>query len=276
MGHRRAGWAVAYCADMSTQSTSPTQSATSPTPSGSPKFAVILPAAGGSSRFGRDKLAEPLGDKTVGQRSLEAFVSRQDVAVIVVPHAKGAQPLSFMPPAEREKAMKSGKIRTCVGGSCRAHTVKLAMAEVPQEIEWVAVHDAARPLVTPELIDRVFGEAVRRGAAAPAVAVTSTVKQATGPLPARAERTLPRWRMWAMQTPQAMRRADLAHAFAVCPLSLDQVTDDVQLLEIAGREAWLVQGDERNLKITTPTDAELVTSLMAGRGGLAEAAGAKK
>jgi 2-C-methyl-D-erythritol 4-phosphate cytidylyltransferase len=66
-----------------------------------------------------------------------------------------------------------------------------------------------------------------------------------------------------MQTPQAMRRAALLDAFARCPIPLDQVTDDVQLLELAGHEVWLVAGEERNLKITTPTDLKLAEMLLA-------------
>src|SRR5438874_1748671 len=128
---------------------------------------------------------------------------------------------------------------------------------VPPEIEWIAVHDAARPLVSPGLIDRTLAAAVEHGAAVPALPVHLTIKQATGPLPARVQRTLPRQTLWAMQTPQFMRRAALLDAFEKCPLPLDQVTDDVQLIELAGGEVWLVEGDERNLKITTSADLHL-------------------
>jgi 2-C-methyl-D-erythritol 4-phosphate cytidylyltransferase len=78
------------------------------------------------------------------------------------------------------------------------------------------------------------------------------------------QRTLPRHTLWAMQTPQVMRRADLLAAYDVCPLPLEQVTDDAQLLELAGREVWLVEGEERNLKITTQADLRLAELLLAG------------
>jgi 2-C-methyl-D-erythritol 4-phosphate cytidylyltransferase len=133
---------------------------------------------------------------------------------------------------------------------------------VPPEIQWIAVHDAARPLVSRELIDRTFAAARQYGAAVPAMPVSLTVKQADGPLPAKVQRTLPRHTLWAMQTPQAMRRADLLEAYARCPLPLDQVTDDVQLLEFIQKEVWLIPGEERNLKITSPADLRIAEMLL--------------
>jgi 2-C-methyl-D-erythritol 4-phosphate cytidylyltransferase len=94
-----------------------------------------------------------------------------------------------------------------------------------------------------------------------------TVKQATGPLPAKVMRTLPRHELWAMQTPQVMRRAELSAAFATCPLPLEKVTDDVQVLELAGKEVWLVAGEERNLKITTASDIRLAEMYLEATGG---------
>jgi 2-C-methyl-D-erythritol 4-phosphate cytidylyltransferase len=91
-----------------------------------------------------------------------------------------------------------------------------------------------------------------------------TIKQADGPLPARVQRTIPRHTLWAMQTPQIMRRADLLAAFSSCPIPLEQVTDDVQLLELAGQEVWLVAGEERNLKITTPMDMQVAREAVGG------------
>jgi 2-C-methyl-D-erythritol 4-phosphate cytidylyltransferase len=109
-------------------------------------------------------------------------------------------------------------------------------------------------LISPQLIERTLVAALQHGSAVPALSVTLTIKQASGPLPAKVERTVPRQALWAMQTPQIMRRADLLDAFARCPLPLDQVTDDVQLLELIGKPVWLVEGEERNLKITTAID----------------------
>jgi 2-C-methyl-D-erythritol 4-phosphate cytidylyltransferase len=139
--------------------------------------------------------------------------------------------------------------------------------EVPETFEWVAVHDAARPLVTGELVRRTLAAARQYGAAVPALPITLTVKQAKGPLPAVVERTIPRQALWAMQTPQVMRRADLLAAYAACPVPLGEVTDDAQLLELAGREVWLVDGEERNLKVTTAADLRLAELWLAGDAG---------
>jgi 2-C-methyl-D-erythritol 4-phosphate cytidylyltransferase len=76
-------------------------------------------------------------------------------------------------------------------------------------------------------------------------------------------RTVPRAGLWAMQTPQVMRRAELLEAFERCPIPLEQVTDDVQLLELAGREVWLVEGEERNLKVTTRMDLSVAALWLA-------------
>ena len=126
----------------------------------------------------------------------------------------------------------------------------------------IAVHDAARPLVSQGLIGRVLSAAFEHGAAAAALPVHLTIKQAIGPLPAPVQRTLPRHQLWAMQTPQIMRQSDLLEAFDACPIPLSEVTDDVQLLELAGKPVWLVEGEERNLKITTAMDLQMAESLV--------------
>jgi 2-C-methyl-D-erythritol 4-phosphate cytidylyltransferase len=218
-----------------------------------PAFAVILPAAGLSTRFGgaRSKLAEVLDGQTVLQRSIDAFARRDDVETVLI--------------ATRDVSLTLDKVICCQGGTSRAQSVRNALAIVPGSIEWVAVHDAARPLVSQDLIDRTFAAAIEYGAAVPAMPVALTIKQAQGPLPAKVERTVPRDRLWAMQTPQVMRRAALLDAFERCPIPLEQVTDDVQLLELAGHEVWLVPGDEQNLKITAPIDLKLAELLLRGQ-----------
>lgn len=219
-----------------------------------PRFAVILPAAGSSTRFGgnRNKLFEVLEGRTVLQRSVDAFLTRPDVAAVVIP-------------TRGEIEVTGDRILRCAGGSNRAESVLAGVKAVPADVEWVAVHDAARPLVSQELIDRTFAAAVAHGAAVPALPVHLTIKQATGPLPAKVERTIPRHTLWAMQTPQVMRRTALLDAFVRCPIPLEQVTDDVQLIELAGGEVWLVQGEERNLKITTAPDLQIARTFLNAR-----------
>lgn len=213
-------------------------------------------------RFGRDKLVQPLGGRSVLLRSVQAFVSRADVALLMI--ATNAQAPAWLESDSGARDwVRSGRLRMCAGGETRAQSVRNAVLAVPPEIEWVAVHDAARPLVSSDLIDRTFEAAREHGAAVPAMPIALTVKQAKGPLPARVERTVPRESLWVMQTPQVMRRAALLAAFDSCPLPLDQVTDDVQLLELAGHEVWLIPGEERNLKITTATDLQIAEMILA-------------
>ena len=220
------------------------------------EFAVVIPAAGSSTRYGgaRNKLLETLGGRPVIRRTVEAFLARQDVARVVIP--TGLDVLKEILP-------RDGRVVFCEGGESRAHSVWQGLRCVPESVEWVAVHDGARPLVSPEVIDRTLAAAVDHGAAVPALPVALTIKEAGGPLPARVERTVPRERLWAMQTPQIARRADLLRAFETCPIPLARVTDDVQLIELAGGEVWLVEGDERNLKITTRTDLRVAEILLA-------------
>jgi 2-C-methyl-D-erythritol 4-phosphate cytidylyltransferase len=214
-------------------------------------LAVILPAAGASRRFGgvRGKLLETLAGKPVLLHCLETFHRHPIVRFIVVAVPSDASELKTLP---------LGDVRLCAGGPSRAQSVLNALRAVPESIGWVAVHDAARPLVREELIDRVFAAALSHGgAAAPALAVTQTIKEAGTPLPAKVVRTVSRHRLWALQTPQIAPRQQLLDAFAKCPIPLDEVTDDLQVLELAGESTWLVRGEEMNLKITTAADLQL-------------------
>jgi 2-C-methyl-D-erythritol 4-phosphate cytidylyltransferase len=223
------------------------------------RFSVIFPAGGGSTRFGADKLSADLAGVTVIARAVALFAERPDVSELIVATLRRAELvplLAAVPGAE-------GKLRWCPAGDCRAATVRHGVEAVTGD--WVAVHDAARPLTPADCIDRVFAAALVDGAAAPALPVKLTIKQAVGPLPARVIRTLPRHELFEMQTPQAMRRADLLEAYASVRLPLDQITDDVQLLELAGRPITLVEGDDRNLKITTLADLELALQLLRTR-----------
>jgi 2-C-methyl-D-erythritol 4-phosphate cytidylyltransferase len=213
-----------------------------------PTFALILPAAGKSTRFGgpRNKLLETLGSQLIISHAMNPFLARKDLLKIIIPCGNPAELADLLPADPR--------IEFCLGGSTRAHSVLQALQRVPEQVEWVAVHDAARPLISAELIEQTLQAAEQYGAAVPALPVHLTIKQAQGPLPAPAEKTIPRHALWAMQTPQIMRRTDLLKAFEKCPIPLDQVTDDVQLLELIQKPVWLIPGEDKNLKVTTAID----------------------
>jgi len=218
-----------------------------------PDLAVILPAAGTSSRYGRNKLLELLDGKTVFERSLTALWEYEFTGEIWI---------ATNDPTLTIPRNLMADVHVCPGGPTRAHSVLSALRQVPSSYPWVAIHDAARPLVSQELIDRTFTTAQKYGAAVPALPVHLTIKQAAGPLPAKVQRTVPRHDLWTMQTPQIMKREALLHAFDACPLPLEQITDDAQLLELAGHDVYLVQGDERNIKITTQMDRRVAELLL--------------
>lgn len=220
-----------------------------------PRFTVILAAGGSSARFGRDKLLADLSGTPVIARTIAAFIGRDDVAeLLIATNNRDAIEATLLPSVDRSK------LAWCASGATRADTVQIAAAAAKSE--WVAVHDAARPLVSADVIDRVFAAARSHGAAAPALAVTLTIKRATGPLPAAVAATVPRQDLWAMQTPQAMRRSDLLTAFATSRVPLADLTDDLQALENAGVPVTLVAGDEANLKLTHAVDLALAALLL--------------
>ena len=150
------------------------------------------------------------------------------------------------------------------GGRSRSASVRAALAAAP-EAEVVVVHDAARPLVTRELVERCIA-ALTGGAADGAIAaapVTDTIKQAD---PAgRVVRTLDRSTLWAVQTPQVFRAAVLREALDVDQEVLDRATDDASLVEAAGGTIALVEAPRENLKVTTAVDLVLAEALLGAR-----------
>jgi 2-C-methyl-D-erythritol 4-phosphate cytidylyltransferase len=151
------------------------------------------------------------------------------------------------------------------GGAVRSESVRLALAAAG-EGDPVMVHDAARPLATAELFARALSELADSGAdaAIAAVPVSDTIKQvgASGTV----QRTLDRSRLWAVQTPQAFRRAALERALEDASSELlAAATDDAWLIERAGGVVHVVQSDASNLKVTTPTDLRIAELLLSER-----------
>ena len=141
------------------------------------------------------------------------------------------------------------------GGESRCHSVLLAALEASPEAKLLAVQDGARPLVTPELIDDVAEQAARCGAAAPAVAVKDTIKAVRDD--GTVAETLDRAALRAVQTPQIFESALLKAALQAAVEGGIPITDDCSAVERLGKRVYLVEGDEENLKITTPLDLVL-------------------
>lgn len=220
-------------------------------------FAVILPAAGQSSRFQHQQRKKPFADlkgRAVWLRSAEHFTNRDDVLqtiVVVSPDdeewfkEKYAANLAFM------------NVDIVTGGDSRAASVKNGLAIVKPEIEYVAVHDAARPLLTKQWVDQVFAKAAETGAALLGVPVASTLKKvADGQITA----TVSRESLWEAQTPQVFRRDWLEAAYA--KQGKLEPTDEAQLVEQTGKPISMIAGSSLNFKITTADDFRLAAQAL--------------
>jgi 2-C-methyl-D-erythritol 4-phosphate cytidylyltransferase/2-C-methyl-D-erythritol 2,4-cyclodiphosphate synthase len=213
---------------------------------------AIIAAGGRGLRFGgtSPKQLLTLGGRPILARSVDAFVACDVISEIVV--ALPAD-LASAPPAYLQQR---GKPVTVVsGGDERRASVANAFARVSGRAEMVVIHDAARPLVSDDLIRRTVAAASEAGAAIAAIRAHDTVKQtdASGAITA----TLPRERIYLAQTPQAFRVTVLRDA-----LRLDgEATDEAMLAERAGHTVRVVDGDPRNLKITTPDDLTMAEHL---------------
>lgn len=149
------------------------------------------------------------------------------------------------------------------GGATRSASVRAALAAAGAGSGPVVVHDAARPLVEPELISRVLEALAGADCAIAAARVTDTIKEAGADGAVAA--TLDRTRLWAVQTPQAFRRAALEAALAVDPAILARATDDAWLVERAGGTVRVVEASPANFKVTTPHDLRLADMILRER-----------
>lgn len=254
---------------------------------------VIICAAGASARY-RDaaasegnaaagsKLDADLAGRPVLQRSVELFTKRCEVGSIVVagPHDEDA--FADFKLRHGDKLAVLGATLCQGGADHRWQTVAAALARVPDDATHIAVHDAARPGVPPELLDRLFDAAERHPAVIPALPVADTIKrteEATDldepedPLAAilgadagkpkpprrRVSQTLDRAGLVLVQTPQVFEAGLLRRAYAQPDLSS---TDDAGLVEQLGEPVLIVEGDPRCMKITTPHDRTLLAAML--------------
>ena len=226
------------------------------------RVAVIVAAGGRGERLGAavPKQFLPLGGRTLLARSVAAFRQIPTVReiVVVLPPDLAAEGAALLEPHSG-----GADLRIVAGGVRRQDSVARGFAAVSPDADIVLVHDAARPLVGRDVIERAIGGAARWGAAIAAVRAHDTVKEAAedGETPPIA-RTLARDRIWLAQTPQAFRRHVLAEAIALGERGVE-ATDEAALAELAGHEVRLVPGDPRNLKITTEVDRRLADALAA-------------
>ena len=219
-----------------------------------PKFAVILPAAGQSTRFSGFQRKKPfvaLKGRPVWVRTAEHFLNRADVSqtiLVVAPedldwfHETFRANLGFM------------EITVVAGGKSRAESVRNGISAITKPAEFIAVHDAARPLLTAKWIDQIFAAAQMHQAAIPGLKINSTVKRigTEGIISATVDRT----GLVQAQTPQVFAAGLLQKAFASCR-NLAAATDEASLVEAISQPVHVIDGWPMNIKITTQEDFRL-------------------
>jgi 2-C-methyl-D-erythritol 4-phosphate cytidylyltransferase len=217
---------------------------------------AVLVAAGSGERFGgkRPKAFANLAGRPLVAEGIERLDASPWVeAIVVVAPADWEEPTILL-----AEELGAGSLRAVVtGGATRTDSVRAGLAEVPAEAAVVVVHDAARPLLSDEVVERVV-TALGEGwdAAVPALPLADTVKRGDGEAVAE---TVDRTGLHAVQTPQAFAADVLRRALA----GTGDATDCAGLVEAAGGRVRLVEGDRRLLKVTTPADLAFVETLLA-------------
>jgi 2-C-methyl-D-erythritol 4-phosphate cytidylyltransferase len=223
---------------------------------------AIVVAGGSGSRLGKavPKQFLDLGGQSLVMRASDTAAAACDGVVIVVPAANAGVQLGLPGPFLVAFPPEAGAV--VAGGPTRSASVRAGLAAVPEEAGIIVIHDAARPLATAELFNRVVA-AVRAGAdgAVPGIPVPDTVKRIDAD--GRVIETLDRPALRAIQTPQAFAAAVLRRAHA----GGGDATDDAALVEALGARVVVVDGDPVNLKITGPDDLARAEALLARRGG---------
>lgn len=226
------------------------------------KVAVIICAAGSSSRFG-DKRKKPFIDvagRAAFVRSIEVFAERDDVKQII---------LSIPKEDEELVKIKFGAnlsfhgIKLCFGAAERFQTVEKALELVKDDIDLIAVHDAVRCCVTGEWVDQVIKLAGKTGAAILACPVVATIKKVAGDI---ITETIDRANLYEAQTPQVFSAKLLKEAYAnLKNLDTSKISDDAQLLEALGKEVSIVETDSSNIKITRKSDLVIAEAILKSR-----------
>jgi len=221
---------------------------------------AILVAAGSSQRMGFDKLFAPIAGKPVIAHTIRAFERARSVdGVIVVAREDRHDEIKTIVRDE-----KFEKVRSIIpGGKHRQDSVRAGLNCLDSVTGYIAVHDAARPLITSAQIDRVFQECANHGAAALAEPINDTLKRADSGLLVTG--SVDRHQLYAMQTPQIFERQLIEEAYRAVYAENIFVTDEVSAVERLGRKVVLVLNDDFNFKITYPRDLPLAEFVLTQR-----------
>lgn len=221
-----------------------------------PNIAVILAAAGKSSRYKDQYYKKPFADiegKAVWLHSADKFLNHPDVKQLIL----------VVSPDDRESVIDRFGANIAIlgidvvnGGSSRCQSVLNGLNAINPNIDLVVVHDAARPCIANQWIDQVIDASIKTGAAILATPITSTVKRVSDDL--KVLETVSRDQLWLAQTPQAFQKNVLVDAYQNYSEQLKpnkiEPTDEAQLLEICGHPVTVVSGSPLNIKITTKSD----------------------
>lgn len=216
---------------------------------------AVIVAAGSASRMGGiDKVMADLGGEPMILRTVRAFQNCDAIAsIVIVTREDLIQPIAGLC-----RDMKK-VVAVVAGGGSRQESVHLGLNALPKGTKLAAVHDGARPLISWQIIDRVVRAANTYGAAAPAIPVKDTIKVVSGGL---VKETPDRATLQAVQTPQAFDFDLLRGALKKAEADGASVTDDCSAVERTGMKIKIVEGDERNLKVTTPMDLKIAELLL--------------
>jgi 2-C-methyl-D-erythritol 4-phosphate cytidylyltransferase len=224
---------------------------------GRPTVAVVIPAGGSGTRMGSDKRKQylELAGTPILLRSLRPFLEHPAVhqVVVALPPEDAVSPPAFMPEG----------VVIVPGGRSRGDSVGRGLDTVRRDVDLVLIHDAARPLLSRALLDRVLQVAAAGVGAVPALPVSDTLKRAGQGGDVR--ETLDRAGIWAVQTPQGFPRDMILDAYRRAAEDGVAATDDAALVERLGGPVRLVPGDPENLKITGPVDLALAETILAVR-----------
>ena len=216
---------------------------------------AVIVAAGSASRMGGiDKVMAPLAGEPMIKRTVRMFQQCDAVSEIVVVTRE-----DLLVPI-MDLCHGFDKVRAVIlGGSSRQESVQRGIGALSEKTKLIAVHDGARPLISWQVIDRAVRAANSYGAAAPAVPVKDTIKQVQGGVvTATPDRSL----LQGVQTPQAFDADLLKAALKKASDDQAQLTDDCSAVERLGMSVKIVEGDERNIKVTTPLDLKIAEVLL--------------
>lgn len=223
---------------------------------------AVVPAAGRSTRMGEDKLLLPLGDTPVLLWTLRALEGCPYITEIIVVTREEL----IVPVGQLCRDAALAKVRkVVVGGESRTASVLAGLREADPTAELIAIHDAARPLVTQGVINAAIEKAAERGAAAPAVPVKDTIKRAVGGV---VESTPDRSELFAVQTPQVFEHGLILGALEKAVADGEQLTDDCAAVERLGIPVCLTAGSYENIKLTTPEDMAVAEATLERWGAL--------